>query len=167
MNLWATAAQAAVYSIVSISVGMYYKRTIKRDREKLDRIISGVEAVFGIAAQPETLTLKESIVDIVQQYRKAVAAGIGFVVTGALTWLAGDGVLATLLEPIVPDHLKPLVGVVAGGIATVVAVIKTTNRPAAAPSPVEVPRAVAAVMPVSTSPTSIIQLQAAPELSYL
>lgn len=164
MNLWATVAQATVYSVVSISVGMYYKRAIKRDREKLDRLVSGVEAIFGIS------TTEQKAVPMfdLNQYRKAFAAGFGVILIGVLTWLSSDGVLSTLLEPVVPDTLKPLVGILAGGIATVVAVVKTKNRAPAAATVETLPApAVAYRVPTTTAETSIVSLLPAPELSYM
>lgn len=164
MNLWATVAQASVYSIVSISVGMYYKRAIKRDRDKLDRLVSGVEAVFGIST-PEQ---KAVPMFDVNQYRKAFAAGFGVLLIGVLTWLSSDGVLSALLEPVVPDALKPLVGILAGGIATVVAVVRTKNHPAVNPV-VEQPLTPFVPVRVSTNTaeTSIVPLLPAPEMSYM
>lgn len=168
MNLWATVAQATVGTTVSVIVTMFWRRTYKREQARIEQLITGVEAVFGIA--PNTPAQKEPFMVTLAQYRKAVAAGLGVLLTGILTWLASDGVLATLLEPVVPDAFKPLIGVLAGGIATVVAVIRTTNQPAAAPTaaPAETAATPAVEVPTVTSPTSRIDLLPAPTIaSYL
>lgn len=187
MNLWATAAQAVVYSAVSISFGMYYKRLIRRDREKLDRIITGVEAVFGITTVP--IQKKGFTLDLAA-YRKGIAAGFGVILTGLLTW-AETANLEPVIGPLVPEPFRPLVGVVLGGIALTASVILTTNKPKAAETievapapvaagPVAVPAGVTLASLASDTPfwagvpagdpqaaTSAVELLPAPAASYM
>lgn len=169
MNLWATAAQATVSAIVSFTVLQLYKRAARRERERVERLLAAVDAMFGFATS--TITLKETKMDTLQQYRKAFAAGFGIILIGLLSWASTDGVLAALLEPIVPDTFKPLIGVLVGGIATVVAVIRTSNAPSPqavldAATPAVQPVAARAFVPANTSETSIVPLLPAPEPSY-
>jgi hypothetical protein len=176
VNLWATAAQAAVYTLVSITLGLLYKRAVKRERERIERVLEGVEAVFGIAT---TNIPKKGIMQNIdlKQFRKAIAAGIaaavGVIFTGILTWLSTSGVVASLLEPIVPDALKPVAAVLAGGIASgaaiVLAVYKTTNYPAAQPVLDDAAATAVTAQPARTvsTDTAYVELLPAPEPAYL
>jgi hypothetical protein len=167
VNFWATAANAAVYSTVSIIVGLFVrrsvKRTMERERARIERLLAGFDTVTAIA----TSTLLENPMTTIdlKRFRKAFAAGFGVLLIGLLTWASSDGVLAGLLEPVVPDAFKPLIGVLVGGIATVVAVIRTANAPAAAPAAAEA--VVAAPARVVSTDTSHVELLPVPVPSYL
>lgn len=182
MNLWATVAQAAVYSIVSISVGMYYKRVISRDREKLERIINGVEAVFGITTTTDPVRKKGITMFDPAVYKKGIAAGFGVILTGLLTW-AETADLEPIIGPMVPEVFRPLVGVVLGGIALTASVILTKNKPKPAPedaAPVVAATPMAPIWATTDAPfwagipasapqavTSKVDLVPEPEQSYL
>jgi hypothetical protein len=124
MNLLQLLGGAAAQTLVSVLLGAYVRRQLRLNREQLEPMLLGIDV---------RLQRKGARVNL-RRYRKAIAAGAGFLLTGLLTWASTDGVLEQLLQPVVPEPLRPLVGVLAGGIATTVAVIKSTNDPLPAPS---------------------------------
>lgn len=143
MNLWATAAQAAVGAVVQITVGLYYRRLLRLRHDDVERILQLAETVAGITSSIPIVRPKGTRMIPWDQYRKGIAAGIaagvGLIFTGVLTWATTDHVsaLEQLIEPAVPEPLRPLLGVAVGGIvagaATVKAVVAATNAPAPGP----------------------------------
>lgn len=130
-------------SLVSVLVGLYVRRLVRMNREQVERVVDAVEGVLGGVRVPTTGAIatavpsarparKERIVDI-PRYRKAIGAGVGVLLIGVLTWASTSTELRVMLEAIVPAPFVPLVGVLLGGIATVVAVVKSTNAPAPSP----------------------------------
>lgn len=120
---------AAVGAIVGGTVSYLYKRAVRLEAVRIERtlailehIVGGTTAAIPIIAQKGTMTIQLS------QYRKGIAAGLGVMLTGALTW-AESADLEPVLGPLVPEPFRPLVGVFLGGVALTASVILTANTP--------------------------------------
>lgn len=66
--------------------------------------------------------------------RKAIAGGIGFVVTGLLEVAVYATDLEPWLERVIPHPLVPGVPIILGGIATVGAIYRAANAPVSGPA---------------------------------
>lgn len=64
-----------------------------------------------------------------QTVRKAIAAGAGILLTGLLEYATTSADVERALDAVVPAGLVPLVPVVIGGAATVLAVYRASNTP--------------------------------------
>lgn len=125
-DFWApNLVQSLVFGSLTAIVG-FSVRGLLAQRRQLRAILQAVGAPDP-TEPPARLPFR--LVDM-KRYRKAVALGLGFMLTGVLTWASTAGVLEGLLAPFLMPQLRPLVGVLVGGIATMVAVIRATNEPA-------------------------------------
>jgi hypothetical protein len=131
---------AAVGAIVGGTVSYLYKRAVRLEAVRIERtlqilehLVGGTTAAIPIIAQKGTMTIQLS------QYRKGIAAGVGVMLTGLLTW-AESADLEPVLGPLVPEPFRPLVGVFLGGVALTASVILTSNTPKKAASTSPVPR---------------------------
>lgn len=115
---------SAIGTVVSVVLGLYLRHVAKLNRDELLRILAGVDAVVVINRKAPVLPL--------DRYRKAIAAGAGVMLTGLLTWVESAD-LEPVLGPLVPEPVRPLVGVVLGGVATIAGVILATNAPKPGP----------------------------------
>jgi hypothetical protein len=160
---------AAVGAIVGGTVSFLYKRAVRLEAVRIERtlqilehLVGGTTAAIPIIAQKGTMTIQLS------QYRKGIAAGVGVIVTGALTW-AETADLEPVLGPLVPEPFRPLVGVLLGGVALTASVILTSNTPktkAAPASPVPAATAAPARATLSSSRSSS-SATSAPSLAAL
>lgn len=87
------------------------------------------------------------------EYRKAIALGVGLVLTGLLEYAAtSTAQIEEALEAVVPAPLVPLVPILVGGLVSLAAVIKAKNdQPVSPASPTIEPPAPPVPDPVSAT----------------
>jgi hypothetical protein len=154
-GLLPTVVNSAVGTLVGLGVGWTAKRLYRRDKERVEALVDTVEQLFGIAINLPDHQTKAATMNL-RQYRKAIAAGFGVLLTGLLTWASTDGVLAQLIAPIVPAAERPLIGVLTGGLATVASVVLAKNEQIeAAMQDTKTP---VVVTPTTAAPTTVAQI---------
>lgn len=127
---WPNIVQWVLGATVSALVVAYVRHLIHDQRDLLLRILAGEPPLVVLASAVSSRRRKVLPMQL-DRYRKAIAAGVGVLLIGLLTWATTTPGLQQLLEPLLPAELRPLVGVVIGGLATVLAVVRATNAPAA------------------------------------
>jgi hypothetical protein len=162
---------------ITALVGLYIRRAVRLREAEVQRLLESVEGLLGgsrapsgrdtaaavpyrraraaRAARPRGAGMRLSVI------RKAIAGGVGFIVTGLLE----VAVYATDLEPwldrVVPHALVPLVPIVLGGVATVGAIYRASNAPLSEPAATVEPSPAA---PELAAPPATLE-QAAPVAS--
>jgi hypothetical protein len=119
---------ATVGAIVGGTVSGLYKRAVRLEARRIEAALLALDHLLGGNAA-ETIQLRKGTMNpTLAQYRKAVAAGFGVILIGVLTWVESAN-LEPILGPLVPPMFRPLVGVLLGGIALTVSVIRSSNAP--------------------------------------
>lgn len=125
---------------ITAIVGMYLRRIARKRQAEVDRLLNIAERLLG-APVPDRE--QEPSMPNLAAYRKGVAVILGVLLTALLTWASSAGPVEQLLAPLLPSSLRPLAGVLAGGVATAAGVILARNGDA--------PQDRAATLPASPS----------------